>query len=229
MKFVIHFQRVFSDLWANIRLRSIIDFLPEIKDKKILDLGCGFGYLGKYYLTYEDNDIFFADVDAEMLAKIKTSADRKFLVDISNPLPFPPKFDYVFCADVLEHLANDRTALINIFKVIKKGGQVIITLPAFSWLYGHHDRIAGHYRRYDIKPFIAKAKVVGFLPKEYRYTCSLLFLPFLLNQLFIKEDKVYTGCHHLVKQLAPFLNFFVYLESKIKLPFGIGLLIKLEK
>lgn len=229
MKFVIHFHRVFSDLWANIRLKSIIRFLPKIENKEILDIGCGFGYLGKYYLDHGRNNVTFADIDPRTLAGIQAPESKKILVDILKPLPFPVKFDYVFCADVLEHMADDKLALVNILKVMKKGGKLVITLPAFGWLYGHHDEIAGHYRRYDVRPFMAKAKALGFLPKGYRYTCSLLFLPFLLNQMLIKESSVYAGRHRLVGRLAPLLNLFAYLESKIRLPFGIGLLVKLEK
>jgi ubiquinone/menaquinone biosynthesis C-methylase UbiE len=197
--------------------------LVKCNGKAILDLGCGKGYVG---MSLENNKVVFADIEP---ALIKGIEGMKVVLD-ANYLPFKGKiFDYVICTDVLEHIKNDKKVLQNIYATLKKRGKVVIALPAYSRLYGHHDRLIHHYRRYDKKAFSEMAKNVGFRIKSVRYTCSLLFFPFLLNQFIAKSNKAYIGKSKVEEKITPLLNFFCFLESNLKLPFGINLLFILEK
>jgi len=58
---------------------------------------------------------------------------------------------------------------------------------------------------------------------------SLLFLLFLINQLLVKEASAYQGKSKIENKIKPLLNFLSWLENIIKLPFGIGLIVILEK
>jgi 2-polyprenyl-3-methyl-5-hydroxy-6-metoxy-1,4-benzoquinol methylase len=51
--------------------------------------------------------------------------------------------------DVLEHIQDDKKALIKIAGLLKPAGTLIITVPAYSWLYGAHDKMLHHFRRYS--------------------------------------------------------------------------------
>lgn len=75
--------------------------------------------------------------------------------NINEGLPELPyedgAFDTVICSDVLEHLYNDKEALEELSRVTRK--KLIITVPAYRWLYGNYDRLLRHKRRYSAGDF----------------------------------------------------------------------------
>ena len=223
MQFKIVHNRIGSDIWANTRLR-IIKKILKCKNKLILDLGCGKGYVGIEF--QKENKVIFADIDKGLLKNIR---GIKILVNAAK-LPFKKSiFDYVICADVLEHIEKDEQALQEIYRVLKPRGKAIIALPAYSCLYGHHDKLIGHYRRYDRVKFIEVAEKIGFKVRYSRYSLSLLFFPFLFNQIVTKSNKAYIGKSRIEKKLIPILSLISWIESSVRLPFGINLLFVLEK
>ncbi len=223
MEFQIIHNRIGSDLWANTRLK-ILERIIKAEGKTILDLGCGKGYVGR--VLAKNNKVVFAEIDAE---QIKDINGMKVILD-ANYMPFKQEsFDYAICADVLEHIKDDRRVLLSIYNLLKDGGKAIIALPAYSRFYGHHDKLIHHYRRYDKKSFCEMARSAGFRVKAVRYSCSLLFFPWLMNQFFVKSNKAYIGKSGLEIKIVPLLNFLAWLEASLKLPFGINLLAVLEK
>lgn len=219
MEFKIVLGRMGSDIWANSRLRAIKDIA---KEGSILDLGCGSGYIGESF-----DSAVFAEMDINELKKVK---GNKRVVLNAEELSFKKEsFDYVICGDVLEHIKNDDVVLKEINRILKKNGKAVITVPAYRRLYGHHDVIMGHKRRYNKKDFLNLAKSLGFKVVKSRYVCSLLFFPFIFNQLFSKSAKAYHGKSKIEKRIIGLLNFISWLENKINLPFGVGLLFVLRK
>lgn len=218
MGFQIVHNRIGSDLWANTRLRIIKKF---VRGGKVLDLGCGRGYIGNSL----PGDVVFGEINPE---EFKDLESNKKTVLNALKLPFKScSYDYVVCSDMLEHIEDDVGVLEEINRVLKKDGKAIIMVPAYKRLFGHHDIIMDHKRRYDKKDF--KAKIRNFEINYSRYICSLMFLPFLFNQRVVKSEKTYFGKSKLELKILPLLNIFSWIESSIKLPFGIGLLFVLKK
>jgi len=58
------------------------------------------------------------------------------------------RFDTAFALNVIEHIQDDRQALLNLQKLLKPGGRMIILVPAFNALYNRFDKELHHYRRY---------------------------------------------------------------------------------
>lgn len=219
---VVH-DRVGSDIWANTRLK-VIEMLVNGKNNRILDLGCGPGYMGALFAR--ENNVLLGDSDSKNLTKIN---GERIVLD-GRDLPFKDEvFDYVICADVLEHVYEDDKVLDNIYRVIKRGGKAIITVPAYKSLYGAHDKLIGHFRRYDKDEFVQLARSKGYHIKNARYVCSLMYPMFAFSNKFSKQTRTYTGQSRIEHKIIPVLNAICELDKKIILPFGIGLLFILEK
>jgi len=56
--------------------------------------------------------------------------------------------DFLVMHDVLEHIEDEDAAIAAIRKLLKPGGEAVLSVPAFQWLFGHHDVQLGHHRRY---------------------------------------------------------------------------------
>ena len=105
------------------KIKQIQSFL-EVKNKKILDLGCGDGVLNKF--IEKTNKIYSADNSKNMLKLNKNK--NKFLVDLnSQKLPFENNFfDMIICLSVFQDLENFKI-LKEIQRVIKENSIIIIS------------------------------------------------------------------------------------------------------
>lgn len=86
--------------------------------------------------------------------------------------------------DVLEHIRDDAGALRDIRAVIRPGGRLYLTVPAYNFLYSCEDEEAGHYRRYTLAALTGLLASTGYTV-EYA-TCFFALLPipiFLLRTL----------------------------------------------
>jgi SAM-dependent methyltransferase len=75
-------------------------------------------------------------------------------------------FHLVVCLDVLEHLADDLAALRELRRVTAAGGRLLVTVPAYRWLWGTHDELAGHQRRYTRASLLSVAATAGWRPER---------------------------------------------------------------
>jgi SAM-dependent methyltransferase len=71
-------------------------------------------------------------------------------------LPFATgSFDVVTAFDVVEHCDPERTALTELTRVLRPGGRMFLTVPAYQWAWSDFDRDQGHHRRYTRKRLLA--------------------------------------------------------------------------
>jgi|SRR3989344_257418 len=218
MKFEVVLGRIGSDIWANCRLKIIHKKFKYIKDKEILDIGCGSGYIGKSFL--KNNRVTFADINQEELDKIKEKNAIVKKIDLNKKLPFKDdQFDLIICADVLEHLENTKEILKELKRILK--GSLIITTPAYSKLSGTHDKLINHYRRYDKIDYINMAKENNLQSQYIGYIGSFLLMPFIFTQKFKSSEIFYSGKSKLEPKITFLLNIICKIDNFLNLPFGI--------
>ena len=124
--------------------------------RRVIDAGCGAGNITR--LLCEDRELV---IGVDVWDEFVTLMRERFIdaqnvaveaVDLADPA-FPEvvsqhRPDSVFCANVLEHVEDDRAALSNFAEALPPGAPVFLLVPAFMALYGEHDRADHHFRRY---------------------------------------------------------------------------------
>jgi hypothetical protein len=85
--------------------------------------------------------------------------------------------------DVLEHIENENIFLSQVLTLLKDGGQIIITVPAFEILFSNHDVKLKHFRRYNIKSLKKLLEHNQIIIENYFYFYSILFFIRLLSKI----------------------------------------------
>jgi SAM-dependent methyltransferase len=143
--------------------------LPALPGPEVLNAGAGAGTLT---LKLVDVGLRVTSVDAspelcdwtEAALRARGAAGRTPVLrgDLAR-LDLPDAtFDAAVCAEVLEHLDDDRAALAELARVLRPGGLLAVTVPANPDRYDWTDRWAGHRRRYDAPVLEARMREAGF-------------------------------------------------------------------
>jgi len=153
---------------------------------KALDLGCGLGgFLPDLHkLGY---DVYAADTDLTSLKHCRERGFGNVLLSDSYSLPFADdSFDLITLFDAIEHIEDDHRAMREVARVLKPGGKVIISVPAYAFLFANNDRVAQHYRRYNRPGVRALYQQAGLEVERNTHTNVLLFPLILPSVLIIK-------------------------------------------
>ncbi|GIW85955.1 MAG: hypothetical protein KatS3mg108_0279 [Isosphaeraceae bacterium] len=87
------------------------------------------------------------------------------------------RFDLIVALDVLEHIEDDQTAARALAGMLRPGGWLVVTVPAFGVLWDRHDEINEHWRRYTVGGVRGLLEGVGLRVERARYLYRLLFAP----------------------------------------------------
>jgi SAM-dependent methyltransferase len=91
--------------------------------------------------------------------------------------------DYAYTLNVLEHIKDDREAIVELYRCLKPGGRLLVYVPAFQFLYSQMDTHVGHFRRYRRKPLKRLLLDTGFDVSAAYYVDSLGYLATLAYKL----------------------------------------------
>ncbi len=114
----------------------------QVDDNSIvLDVGCSYGYLGEWLVKNKNCTVYGIEIDRFAVDKVRYEGFYKDIFEIDldyfekNPGEFERfrnldiQFDYIICADVLEHLKDPTTALTTVLEKLKEAGKVLISIP----------------------------------------------------------------------------------------------------
>jgi SAM-dependent methyltransferase len=199
----------------------------------VLNVGAAGGasteWLARYgEVTSVENDPYFLQ---------HLQANHKNVVEASiHSLPFTENsFDLVCVFDVLEHVDNDRAAMLELQRVCKPSGFIIISVPAYQWLWSSHDVVNDHKRRYNqasLRTLVNDGDTLVW--KETSYFNFLLLPPIVLARkianIFYNEKNPVSDFETF--KLNGFLNRILkkiflaemFLAKWMRLPWGVSLI-----
>jgi SAM-dependent methyltransferase len=157
-----------------VYLGLIAELLGTSRPRRALDLGAGVGGFVEGLRELCD-DVVAVDVDARGLADCRRRGARP-LRAAGSALPFADgSFDLVCLFDVLEHLADDSAALVEVARVLRPGGLCFLSVPAWPLLFAENDRVAQHHRRYRRGALARQCARAGLVVERNTHTNALLF------------------------------------------------------
>ncbi len=168
-----------------------LSLIKQIKNKKALDVGCREGTQSKFL---EKKGYKVTSID------IKKKYEKGIIVDVNKKLPFKNNsFDLIWCSEVIEHL-NDPAKTIGEFRrILKPGGEMIITTPNSHSLVFLFGLLAKKLQRKDHKHFFSIKDIKRLFPKAKIYG----YFPYCILKFKIKR---------FIGQLSP--TFVIY-DSKL--------------
>ncbi len=95
----------------------------------------------------------------------------------------PGAFDLVLMLDVLEHIADDLSALESAKSALRTGGHLVLSVPALSLLWSRHDEANAHHRRYNPQGLRRLLDTAGFEVETVRYFFFWTVAPMLLRRV----------------------------------------------
>jgi SAM-dependent methyltransferase len=129
--YLAHVERPLS--WNNLYERpAFIERLPTLEGKNVLDAGCASGYYTEYALK-QGASVTAVDISQKMLdrltTRIKSAKLSIYYADISQPMPLLKDnyFDCVISSLVLHYIKDWRPVLAEFYRVMKKGGRLVIS------------------------------------------------------------------------------------------------------
>jgi SAM-dependent methyltransferase len=165
--------------WYVARRRILHDLIArEValpKGARILEIGCGTGHNFEMLRGFGRLDAIEVDGEARSLASRRLGHAVG-----AAPLPeltgIPERtYHLVALLDVLEHVDEDRAALESIATRLAPGGRILVTVPAYPWMWSAHDRAHHHKRRYSRRALRGVIEAAGLRAERIGYFNSLLF------------------------------------------------------
>jgi len=197
---------------------------------RILDVGCGTGANVTAFMRLAPTIGIDASMDA--LHFCQSRGIKTVALSPVEDLPFAGNtFDIVTALDVLEHTDDDLHCLREIHRISKRKGLVLITVPAYGFLWSEHDEALKHRRRYTAHELRNKLAITGFDVVRTSYFISTLFFPILALRIWqgLRKDSTHPRTSIVVlpkwmnSALVGLLAFERRVFQQMNIPFGVSI------
>jgi len=154
-------------------LERAIERLGLPAEARILDAGCGSGR--NMVELCRHGTVAGVELSSTSVRLARERNCGEVIEGSVLDMPFEEgSFDLTVSLDVIEHLEDDVGALRELRRVTKPGGALLVTVPAYQWLWSGHDEINHHHRRYNRRTLLAAAESAGWRQERSTHFNSLL-------------------------------------------------------
>jgi len=200
----------------------------------LLDVACATGMSFRFLADY--GRIRGLDISDETIRLCAQRGIDRIVKGDAMRLPFAAgSFDVVLALDAFEHFDDDVAAMRETLRVLRPGGVLVCTVPAFMALWSPHDEAYHHKRRYRRPLLRARLAAAGFTLERTSYSSMTLFLPVLALRRWRRWRGERPGEAASSDFAVPFpapvewlagaiTSAEVALERRVDLPFGVSLL-----
>jgi SAM-dependent methyltransferase len=168
--------------WFRARRMILRDLLAQLQwpqQPRILEIGVGPGH--NLLEVYPPNARLEGVEPDDGLARLAAGRGpaKVFHASIDQ---LPPEiqdgcYDGVTMFDVLEHIKDDARALRIVNRKLRQGGRIVLSAPAYNWLWGQQDIVSQHCRRYTLRNLREKLQAANFTIERMTYFNTFLFPP----------------------------------------------------
>lgn len=212
-------DRVHQHWYYRAKLAAILRAIDDVPPSRVLDVGAGSGFFARSLLEV-------GRAERAICVDPGYAADRDELV-AGRPLLYRRALEeqdsdatLVMMMDVLEHVEDDVGLLREYVDRIPSGGHVVVTVPAFGWLWSGHDVFLEHHRRYSVSGLEKVLRSAGLKIEfaSYYYGAILpIAAGFRLGRRLLGENtsKPKSDMRH----FGPVLNTLFWGACRAELPF----------
>lgn len=196
------------------------------REAHVLDVGCTaqlqFDLPARYRVCNVQSSL-------PALAFRQIEGEEDLVCSLPEELAFTSNsFDAIVAGDVLQSVADDVAALREMRRVLKEGGLLCLTVPAYSFLWGEDDEARRHQRRYTVSELRRKLTTSGFQIHRASYFVASAFLPLMVGRaardIFRKSISYHRHYPHPSRlangAMAALLDGERHLLHYINFPFG---------
>ncbi|MBT8070655.1 MAG: class I SAM-dependent methyltransferase [Gammaproteobacteria bacterium] len=211
-------------------LKSLLSTLHLPERASILEVGAGTGGNIGFLQDFGDVICVESDEQAAQLAR-----ERKMAPVLSGELPngmpaLDQHFDLIVLFDVIEHIEEDGESLRVLARLLNPGGRIVLTVPAFAFLWSQHDDENHHKRRYNRRSIVRLVKT-NKLSLGYISYFNFWLFPLVASIRIIRKVFPYKGSWQDMKKPKALPNKILrsifsserHFVGKRRLPFGISL------
>lgn len=203
-------------------------YIPSSGKLSILEAGCGTGGNLPMLSSLGRVSAFELDTGACEVARSRGFDAREGRLPEAHPF-VSERFDLIVLLDVLEHVEADQASLDALARLLEPGGRLILTVPAFPFLWSGHDDQHHHFRRYRRPQLRAGIEAAGLEVQRISYFNTFLFPLVVMVRAFRK----FSGSKHSDEEAVPpgSLNAALemifsserFLLPRMSFPFGVSL------
>ncbi len=220
--------------WWRSRERMLVRMIESLalcQPAEILDVGCGNGLFLSALRAF--GNVRGIEVDTSLLDEQGPFREQISTDPLGSRKYDNWQFDLITACDVIEHIEQDADAVNHMVSMLKPGGYLLLTVPAFTLLWDHHDEINHHYRRYrrcDVENLLDR----NLQSMSCRYIFHSIFLPKLAVKLFNSGRRKKVSQHGLphpvVNRMMDALCYAEFgLTKAFSPPFGTSILAVAQK
>jgi len=170
--------------WWRVRERMLVDTIRHLAPQppvRILDVGCGAGLF--FDVLQQFGDVIGIESDQGSVTGNNRWAHCIMYGELDESYSPAAPFDLILALDVLEHVPNPTTLLRHAARVLNQRGRILVTVPAFQWLWTSHDELNHHVKRYTARQLRSTVEQAGLVVHKIRYLFPSLILPKLAVRL----------------------------------------------